>query len=158
MYDSEAATTTSTPALSVNPVMVTVPQPLSPLSPFSKENTIPETPDLLSSDNLVRRNSISLRVPPLGSIADDILEAEHNPGNHYLKARTILSDLKELSERFSDFGSCKEDTSVDGNSSSDDGVFKTQRRHQRRKRKKSITPEKDFFLKKPNTSSSPQSS
>ena len=116
----------------------------------------------MSNEELVRRHSLSLRDLPSGSVAEEILDGLPKPPvNHYALARTILSDLKEMSERcarFSDFESCREEveSSMDGNSSSDDGSFQIQGRRPKRKKSKSNTPEREFFLKKQNTSSSPR--
>ena len=131
-----------------SPTSVSVPQPLSPMSPFSQQYIVPETPDVHQlGEALVRR-------PPLaGSVAGEILDAVQNPVNHYIKARNILSDLKKMSELFTDV-SCREDSSLDGNSSDEDGFKKPKRKH-KRKKSKSTSPSYDYVLKKPNTSSSP---
>ena len=59
-----------------------------------------------ASSKLVRRNSPSLRSPPEGSSAAEMLSTGTTSSDHYyLQARSILSNLKEMSERYSDFGS-----------------------------------------------------
>ena len=69
-----------------------------------------ETPDVnlqLSSNlDLVRRNSLSLRTAPHGSLADEILSS--GPENQHLsKVKDILGNIKDMAERFSDFASCE---------------------------------------------------
>ena len=130
-----------------------MPSPVSPMSPFSQQNFIPETPDV--NLQLVNRHSLSLRGDPhSGSVAEEILYTVYNPVNTYAKAKTLLSDLKEMSERLSDFGSCRDSSSIDGSSSSD-GSYKVISRKQKRKKSRSKTPERRSFLKKQNTASSP---
>ena len=95
-----------------------VPSPVSPMSPNTFSQQYSETPDIqhlqLSNEQLVRRNSLSLRSPPFGSIADEVLNTPQLGSNtgtgitshqHYNMARNILSNLKEMTERFSDFAS-----------------------------------------------------
>ena len=108
----------------------------------------------LTNDDLVRRNSLSLRSPPPGSLAADILSTgTATSDQHYAQAKSILSNLKELSERYSDFGSCHSSSSE----GAVDDEFKTiGRKKKARKHKLSITPGKEFFLKKPNMAFSPQ--
>ena len=110
----------------------------------------------LSNDELVRRNSLSLRSPPAGSLAAEILTTgTATSDQHYAQANRILSSLKEMSERYSDFGSCH--SSSDGGEAAEDDVFTTHARKKKgRKHKLSTTPGKEYFLKKPNLASSPQ--
>ena len=59
-----------------------------------------------TGDNLARRNSLSLRSPPLGSLADELINSESN--NHHLTTvQSMLTDIKDMAERFSDFASCQ---------------------------------------------------
>ena len=160
-----AVTTTDTTTSTSQDQPKIVPSLLSPLSPtspeqqfenFGPQSIIPETPDVgymqqLSDLELVRRHSLSLRSPPAGSLAGDILGTT-DPAQHYTKARNILSNLKEMTERFSDFGSCHSDSS----SGEDDTGGYTKQGRNKRKQRKSITPDRDFFLKKPNLAVSPQ--
>ena len=97
-----------------------------------------------------------LRSPPAGSLADEILNHDTaNSDQHYAQAKSILSNLKEMSERYSDFGSCHSSSS--GGEAAEDDVFTTHARKKKaRKQKLSITPGKEYFLKKPNLASSPQ--
>jgi hypothetical protein len=108
----------------------------------------------LSNDMLVRRNSLSLRSPPAGSLADEILNQDTAISDqYYANAKNILSNLKEMSERYSDFGSCHSSSSE---ASADDGFKTLGRKKKSRKHKLSITPGKEYFLKKPHLASSPQ--
>ena len=90
----------------------------------------------------MRRNSLSLHdwSPPPGSLAREILGLDSgaavssNPGQHYAKARNILDGLKEMTDRFSDFGSAKEWSSSSSYSVSDKkGDYKYQGRKKKRK-------------------------
>ena len=83
--------------------------------------------------------SLSLRTPPLGSLADDIL----NSAPSLLKTRNILSEIKQMSERLSDFGSCISSNSEDEN----DLTWNAKKK----KRKAKHSPhDKSYFLKKIN--------
>ena len=98
-------------------------------------------------------NSLSLRSPPAGSLADEILNMDTaSSDHHYAQAKSILSNLKDMSERYSDFGSCY--SSSDG--ADDDGFKAPGRKKKSKKHKLSITPGKEYFLKKPHLASSPQ--
>ena len=140
-----------------------MPIPLSPMSPTTFSQQYSETPDILhlqlTNDQLVRRNSLSLRSPPAGSLANEILSAAQSSQDHpYDKAKSILSNLRELTERFSDFASADSASfSDDSDVGRDKDSFRVQdKRKKSRKHKLSITPTRDFFLKKPNTAVSPQ--
>ena len=106
----------------------------------------------------VRRHSLSLsnRTPPRASIAGEILGS--GPDS-LLRAKTALKELKGITDQLSEFGSCLSNSS---SSSSDEtsvgeseiGGFKTmneRKRNKKKKRKLQVTPDKDSFLKKPNT-------
>ena len=100
-------------------------------------------------------NSLSLRSPPAGSLADEILNIDGAKSDqHYAHAKSILSNLKEMSERYSDFGSCYSSSSG-GEAGADDG-FITHKRKKAKKHRLSITPDKEFFMKKPNMAPSPK--
>ena len=153
-----ASQSQTSPGLSM-PILM--PSALSPMSPNTFTQNYSETPDLaylqLSNNDLVRRNSLSLRTPPHGSIADEILNSE-NVDKHYSQAKNILSNLREISERFSDFASCEsltDDSDKETTKSNADGFQKQGRRHKRKKDKLSPSPPKDYFLKKQNTNCSP---
>ena len=76
-----------------------------------------------------------------------------------------MKDVKEMTERLSDFASCvssdsSEDDSKIDNVEENNGfqIFKGKQQKKRNKRKFKMTPDKDHFLKKPNLTSSCQSS
>ena len=112
----------------------------------------------LSNDALVRRNSISLRSPPAGSLAGEILSSgTANTDQLYAQSKNILSNLKEMSERYSDFASCHSSSSG-GEGAVDDG-FKSLGRKKKKARKHRLSvspPGIEYFLKKPNLALSPQ--
>ena len=93
------------------------------------------------------------RTPPGGSIAAEILQ----PGTlrpDFLRTKSVLNELKDLTERLSDFGSCVSSSSDDSEQENiENGGFKTlneKKRIKKNKRKLKITPGKEDFLKKPN--------
>ena len=104
----------------------------------------------LADDDLVRRHSLSLRSPPAGSLASDILKVSLDTIIPPLESsKHLLASLKDLSEQLSDFGSAREsltsssDEDSCGSTSSNKGVKK--------KRKHSSTPpSREYFLKKAN--------
>ena len=114
-------------------------------------------------DELVRRHSLSLRTPPPGSLAAEILEQQSNSATpHFTIAKTLLNNLTEMTSKISDFESCvssaDDERDSDADTKSEDHDEKSmidKKRHYKQKRKHSTTPNRDFFLKKPNTSSSP---
>ena len=71
------------------------------------QSIIPETPDTImqmANLDLLRRHSLSLRSPPRGSLADDILNNGLGSSNIQIqKVRSMMSDVKEA---LSDFDSC----------------------------------------------------
>ena len=157
------ATTNTTISTSKPVTTETMPSPLSPMSPTTFSQQYSETPDILhlqlTNDQLVRRNSLSLRSPPAGSLAKEILSAVPSSQDHpYDKAKSILSNLREMTERFSDFASADSASfSEDSDEGRDKDGFRVQdKRKKSRKHRLSITPPRDFFLKKPNTAVSPQ--
>ena len=105
----------------------------------------------LKTPDLVRRHSLSMRTPPLGSLAAEVLDSPSFPPKGSLaKTKNILLDLKEISERLSDFGSCVSSSEQSGEES-DSIEYKTmndRKRGWKKKRKASLTPDKDFLLKK----------
>ena len=111
----------------------------------------------LSNDALVRRNSISLRSPPAGSLAGEILSSgTANSNQHYAQAKNILSNLKEMSERYSDFASCYSSSSG-GEAAVDEGFKYHGRKKKASKHRLSVSPPGiEYFLKKPNLALSPQ--
>ena len=166
IYMTTVVTTSDTTTSTSQAQPEIVPSLLSPLSPsspeqqfdnFGPQSIIPETPDVgnmqqLSDLELLRRHSLSLRSPPAGSLAGDILGTTDPAQHYYTKTKNILSNLKEMTERFSDFGSCQSDSS----SAEDDTGGYTKQGKKKRKQRQSITPDRDFFMKKPNLAVSPQ--
>ena len=155
--------TTTTSSTSTTVPVVPVPSPLSPMSPATFSQQYSETPDILNlqltNDDLVRRNSLSLRSPPAGSLAREILSTGESSQDHpYNKAKSILSNLREMTERLSDFASADSASfSDDSDGGTDKDGFRVQdERKKSRKHKLSITPTRDFFLKRTNTACSPQ--
>ena len=106
----------------------------------------------LKTPDMARRHSLSLRTPPMGSLAAELLDSPSFPPIGSLaKTKSLLMDLKEMSERLSDFGSCKSSSSEQSGGESDSNAFKTmndRKRGYKKKRKASHTPDKDSFLKK----------
>ena len=107
----------------------------------------------LSNAELVRRHSLSLRSPPKGSIADEILgsaKAKDSPSLE--RTRSLLAEVKDLQEQLSDFASCKESSDSSGDEDAKEReVFKNvddSKRGFKKKRKASGTPPKEFFKKK----------
>ena len=117
------------------------------------------------ADQMVRRHSLSLRTPHKGSLAEEIINSSRRASLE--TRRSILNDLKGLSEQLSDFASgsenpfasCNESPLV--NSSSDDEInvsgknevkvdilTKKSRKKNKKKRRASKTPPKEFFLQK----------
>ena len=88
----------------------------------------------------------------MGSLAAELLDSPSFPPIGSLaKTKSLLLDLKEMSERLSDFGSCKSSSSEQSGGESDSNAFKTmndRKRGYKKKRKASHTPDKDSFLKK----------
>ena len=152
------------PKLSMPVLLQNLPdQLLSPMSPNTFSQQYSETPDLaylqLSNEEFARRNSLSLRdrTPPNGSIADEIINSD-NASKHYSTAKSILSNIRQMSERFSDFATCEslsDDTDNEIIRLNNDGFRKQGRRPKRKKNKISPSPSKDHFLKKQNTNASP---
>ena len=115
--------------------------------------------DLLSSVELIRRHSLSMRDIPTGSLADEIM----NPA---VRKKGILDDIKDLTRKLSDFESCQSSLSSSGSSSEDSASehselisfpnLNSKKRDYKKKRKASRTPKREDFLKKQHKSSSPQ--
>ena len=105
---------------------------------FSFGTSIPEFDFHLSNEHLVRRHSLSLRDIPAGSIADEILKS-----THFNRAKSLLSDIKQMRYTISDFGSCQSFSSSSddsgnyvveengNNDDDDDDGFKTMNRMKR---------------------------
>ena len=89
----------------------------------------------------------------MDSIAAQILESA-TPRPDLLRTKSMLNELKDLTERLSDFGSCLSSLSSDeysGEENSENGGFKTMnemKRSKKKKRKLKLTPGKEEFLKR----------
>ena len=113
----------------------------------------------------MRRHSISLRSPPAGSIASDILlstssQVTNATTLHLERSMNLLANLKDFSEQLSEFGSARESltsSSDEENTSEADKAFSTGNDRgfkNKKKRKHSRTPpSRDSFLKKANVAS-----
>ena len=110
-----------------------------------------------STSELVRRHSISLmdRIPPTGSLADELLGIQ-SARSGLLKTKSMLNDLKDMTDKLSDFGSCMSFSDSSGEGSGEDntenGGYKSlneKRRNKKKKRKLKLTPGKEDFMKKP---------
>ena len=94
--------------------------------------------------DFVRRHSLSLRSPPLGSLADEILAS----GSTVKRTNSLLKDLKMMQEQLSDFGSCVSFTSSSEEENSS-APLNTQGYVKKKKRKNSRSPpDKSYFVKK----------
>lgn len=117
-----------------------------------------KTSNFPSSGTIARRHSLSIidRTPPRNSLASELLQFETSrPDFHRTKA--VMSELKELTQRLSDFESCVSHNSSSSDDSEHEGLaiegFKSvneKNRIKKSKRKLKITPNKEDFLKKPN--------
>ena len=109
-----------------------------------------------SDNDVVRRHSLSLKSPPLDSIASQILNSRnpHETPPSYNRAKSLLGELKDLKEQISEFGSCVSEIS-DSSADEFEG-FTVDEKRQRGfkkvdpKRKAGRTPIKDDYGKKAN--------
>ena len=90
-------------------------------------------------------------------MAEELLSAGAN-GDTYAKAKSILTNMKEMAEKYSDFASC--DSSIgESEIEVEDGYKMQNKKKKSRKHKLSPSPDnsiKNFFLKKANKASSPE--
>ena len=124
---------------------------------LSKDNGTSDTLALDSVENLVRRHSLSLkdRTPPKESLAAGLL---NSPQFNLQKTSSLIAEVKNMTERLSDFGSCVSST----DEVSDDNEFQSnscttlneKKRLKKSKRKNRESPDKNQFLKKPNLTTS----
>ena len=114
-----------------------------------------------TDDEFVRRHSLSLRTPPPGSLAQELLVSSQS----FLKTKNLLDEMKSVSDVLSDFNSCLSSISAssneeDSNQEKGESVFSPQvgRKKKKKKLKHIATPpDKNFFLKKQNAGKSPES-
>ena len=112
----------------------------SPSQSIGEKSFIVDHPEMQSDEAFLRRHSLSLRTPPLGSLADDILYSAPS----LLKTRNILSEIKQMSEQLSDFGSCI-------SSNSEDEKDLTWNSKKKKRKAKESPPDRNYFLKKMNS-------
>ena len=116
----------------------------------------------LENEDLARRFSLSLRSPPEGSLAAEIIQASTSATPRFARAESLISELKEMTSKLSDFESC-----ISSSSDNDEepvevkhDEFKSineRKRDKKNKRKKSASPTgNEYFLKKVNRNQSPQ--
>ena len=106
----------------------------------------------LLDEDLVRRHSLSLRSPPHGSLASDILSASLTSTAPLERSKNLLANLKELSDQLSEFWSAKEFTS-DEDSTMENSFASSNVGHKKKKKKRKHSgtpPSKEYFLKKAN--------
>ena len=107
----------------------------------------------------VRRHSLSLRSPHKGSLAEEILLENESKRSSLDKAQNLLSEVKQLKAKLSEYESCVSTDDDYEEEKSDTGGFKSMNERKRvwkNKRKKSSSPPKKTFLKKQNTKLSPK--
>ena len=113
---SEADKNSQKPHLAEPDTVEQIQQQLSP-GPSDHDLLPPVGSLLVAPDVLVRRNSLSMRSPPRGSLVAEILSSpSHPPANTLARSKSLLADLKEMSERLSDFGSCRSSSSSESES------------------------------------------
>ena len=116
----------------------------------------------LENEDLARRFSLSLRSPPEGSLAAEIIQASTSATPRFARAESLISELKEMTSKLSDFESC-----ISSSSDNDEepvevkhDEFKSineRKKDKKNKRKKSASPTgNEYFLKKVNRNQSPQ--
>ena len=113
---------------------------------IGQQSIIPEFIDAdtqQSNLDLLRRHSLSLRSPPVGSLAADILNPS-STGSSNLHLKKVQSMMKDVKEALTEFGSC---VSASSESEADTSKSKPGGK-KKRKRKKSLTPSKKYFLKR----------
>ena len=111
--------------------------------------------DLQASNiEFTRRHSLSLRSPPPGSVARDILYSAPSTAPSLLKTRNILSEIKLMSEQLSDFGSCV--SSLSSSSEGEDDSEKNKKKNKNKRKSSKSPPERTYFLKKLNAEASPE--
>ena len=118
-------------------------------TPSTVPANIAQPEPLPSNVDLIRRHSLSLRSPPLGSLAKEILASSSTVE----KTNSILNEIKTMREQLSDFGSCVSFTSSsDEEKGRDSSSQNNQWQMKKKKRKNSRSPpDKSYFLKKLNS-------
>ena len=121
-----------------------------------------ENKENLDNEKVARRYSLSLRSPPFGSLAAELLEPSSSATPHFQRAKSLLTDLKEMTARFSDFESCLSSSDNEGSAKeTDDNGFKNmndRKRGWKNKRKTSSSPSEREYFMRANRNSSPKTS
>ena len=90
------------------------------------------------------------RTPPKGSLAEDLLST-NSPRSDLQKTKSALNELKDLTDRLSEFGSCWSNSeSAHSDIPHEECNSSKEKKKRKKKRKLQVTPDKDSFLKKPN--------
>ena len=144
--------------------LVTESPPKVTVTPSSEKrilNLDNEISPWLETNDLVRRHSISLtnRTPPRLSLANDLLSssfAKLRPQNN-----AVMTSIKSLQERLSDFNSGSENPFTSCNStyeasSSDKALITPSKSKKGKRKKKKNLPDRDAFVKKLNDQVSPK--
>lgn len=133
------------PPASESTVTQTIPSPVPANLTQPEGGKLSQSAD--TNVDFVRRHSLSLRSPPLGSLADEILAS----GSTVKRTNSLLKDLKMMQEQISDFGSCVSFTSSSEEENSS-APLNTQGYVKKKKRKNSRSPpDKSYFVKKINS-------
>lgn len=108
-----------------------------------------------SNMEFTRRHSLSMRSPPFGSVAREILySSAPSTAPSLVKTRSILSEIKQMSQQLSDFGSCV--SSLSSSSEGDDDSEKNKKKNKNKRKSSKSPPERTYFLKKLNSEASPE--
>ena len=115
----------------------------------SSAPVIAQSDPMPSNVDLVRRHSLSLRSPPLGSLAKEILASSATVE----KTNSILNEIKTMREQLSDFGSCVSFTSSSDEEKNGSSSLQNSQWHTKRKKRKNSRspPDKSYFLKRVNS-------
>ena len=124
-----------------------------------------ENKDILDDEEMARRYSLSLRSPPPGTLAAEILLPATSAPTvppRFSRAKKLISELKEMTTRLSDFESCvssssEEDETPSKETHNDEFKNVEKKRGWKNKRKNSTSPlGSDQFLKRANKMASPK--
>ena len=115
----------------------------------SSAPVIAQSDPMPSNVDLVRRHSLSLRSPSLGSWAKEILASSATVE----KTNSILNEIKTMREQLSDFGSCVSFTSSSDEEKSGGSSLQNSQWHTKKKKRKNSRspPDTSYFLKRVNS-------
>ena len=136
--DTKAAEESSNPEITVSTISSS-----SPAISATEKTPL----DMFATDlDLVGRHSQSIRTPPPGSIASELLEVSKHLSAppSFNKTRSLITNVKDLIDRLSSYGSCLSDSSGD-----ESDTFLSSRRRGF-KRSAGVTPIKGDVVKKVN--------